>query len=192
MKTLTKNHAEQAITFREGSAEWLNIVPLETPWGAFGAAFTETGALAVLSFPQKSVDRTLEWTAREGQIGHRQAGLNLAGECAGLQEFQQQLNEYLNRQRKEFKFAVQPGNYGEFCLAVWKAAAKIGFGQSVSYAQLAAMTGHERAFRATGTALGRNPIPILIPCHRILKSGGDLGGYSGGLEWKTRLLELET
>jgi methylated-DNA-[protein]-cysteine S-methyltransferase len=71
------------------------------------------------------------------------------------------------------------------------AAARIPYGGVLTYAQVAAQAGSPRGSRAAGNALGANPIPIVVPCHRVLRSGGALGGYAGGLERKRALLELE-
>jgi methylated-DNA-[protein]-cysteine S-methyltransferase len=82
---------------------------------------------------------------------------------------------------------VKPG----FTSAVLKATVRIPFGETISYKGIAGQAGNERAFRAAGTALGSNPLPIVVPCHRVLHSGGGLGGYTGGLEVKRALLTLE-
>jgi methylated-DNA-[protein]-cysteine S-methyltransferase len=74
---------------------------------------------------------------------------------------------------------------------VWLACAKIPYGETRSYGELAAMIGNPKAMRAVGSALGRNPVPILLPCHRVLQSGGKLGGFGWGLNVKQKLLNLE-
>jgi methylated-DNA-[protein]-cysteine S-methyltransferase len=80
---------------------------------------------------------------------------------------------------------------GPFGRRLLRATAAIPFGDVLSYAEVAAEAGSPRGFRAAGNALGSNPIPIVIPCHRVLRSGGALGGYGGGLERKRFLLALE-
>ncbi len=70
-------------------------------------------------------------------------------------------------------------------------AARVPFGETTTYGELADRIGHPRAARAVGTALGSNPIPVVLPCHRVLRAGGKLGGYAGGLDRKTTLLEIE-
>ena len=72
-----------------------------------------------------------------------------------------------------------------------RATARIPFGGTSTYSQVAGAAGSPRAHRAAGTALGANPLPIVVPCHRVLRTGGALGGYGGGLETKEQLLELE-
>jgi methylated-DNA-[protein]-cysteine S-methyltransferase len=74
---------------------------------------------------------------------------------------------------------------------VLRATARIPYGATASYAEVAAGAGSPRAFRAAGSALGRNPLPIVVPCHRVLHAGGGLGGYTGGLERKRALLSIE-
>lgn len=78
-----------------------------------------------------------------------------------------------------------------FQQSVWHALQAIAAGQTRSYGEVAAALGRPKAARAVGSACGANPIPLLIPCHRVLASGGRLGGFSGGLEWKRRLLHAE-
>jgi O-6-methylguanine DNA methyltransferase len=78
-----------------------------------------------------------------------------------------------------------------FQLRVWEALKQIPYGQTMTYGQLAAKLGRPNAARAVGGACGANPIPIVVPCHRVLASNGGLGGYGGGLEWKQWLLDLE-
>jgi methylated-DNA-[protein]-cysteine S-methyltransferase len=79
----------------------------------------------------------------------------------------------------------------DFRRRVLRAISRIPYGQTRSYTQMAASAGNERAVRAAGTACGSNPIPVVVPCHRVLRSGGALGGYGGGLPMKQALLELE-
>jgi O-6-methylguanine DNA methyltransferase len=79
----------------------------------------------------------------------------------------------------------------EFQRKVWRAMRAIPFGQTKSYQDIASAIGHPKATRAVGGACGANPIPVFIPCHRVLAAGGRLGGFSGGLDWKRRLLSLE-
>ncbi len=75
---------------------------------------------------------------------------------------------------------------------VWDAVAAIPYGETVTYGEIARAIGSPNGARAVGTANGRNPIPIIIPCHRVVAAGGKLGGYGGGLPLKRRLLDLET
>jgi len=79
----------------------------------------------------------------------------------------------------------------EFQREVWSELRKISVGKTRSYSEIAAAVGRPKGARATGSACGANPIPLLIPCHRVLASGGKLGGFSGGLDWKRKLLQRE-
>lgn len=79
----------------------------------------------------------------------------------------------------------------EFQRAVWAAMGKIRAGQTRSYGELARLIGSPKAVRAVGSACGANPIPVLVPCHRVLAAGKKIGGFSSGLDWKRRLLERE-
>jgi len=102
----------------------------------------------------------------------------------------QQLKEYFDGKRK--KFDVKLHLVGTpFEKRVWKALMEIPYGKTASYAEIALKIGKPTAFRAVGNANGKNPIPIIIPCHRVINSSGELGGYGGGLDLKRRLLELE-
>lgn len=103
-----------------------------------------------------------------------------------------ELDEFFNGRRRGFDVPldlalVKPG----FTRRVLEQTAQIPFGETVTYKAIAGRAGNERAFRAAGTALGSNPLPIVVPCHRVLHSGGGLGGYTGGLEIKRRLLAIE-
>jgi len=101
-----------------------------------------------------------------------------------------ELKEYFSGKRKIFTLPLDPAGT-PFQRRVWSELARIPFGATVSYANLAIRVGAARAFRAVGSANGRNPLCIFLPCHRVIASNGSLGGYSGGLEIKRRLLELE-
>jgi len=88
-------------------------------------------------------------------------------------------------------FALDLGGGTEFQRRVWDAARRIPFGTVVSYGELAHMAGYEGASRAVGNAMGANPVPIVVPCHRVVHSDRSIGGFSSGLRWKRFLLELE-
>lgn len=107
-----------------------------------------------------------------------------------LREAQKQLEEYFHKERQEFSLPLSP--YGTtFQQKVWKQLQQIPYGETRSYRDIAIELGNLRQIRAAATANGKNPIPIVIPCHRVIGSNGSLTGYSGGLEKKKWLLELE-
>ena len=103
----------------------------------------------------------------------------------------QELREYFQQRRREFTVSVDISALPAFTRRTLVACATIPWGAVVSYGQLAAQIGAPRAARAVGQAMGRNPVPILIPCHRVIAAEGSLGGYGAGLALKKRLLQLE-
>lgn len=101
-----------------------------------------------------------------------------------------QLKEYFAGKRREFTVPVSPDGT-KFQKRVWWALSLIPYGKTETYGEIAGKIGNDKAYRAVGNANGANPIPIIIPCHRVLASGGKLGGYSAGLFRKIYLLRLE-
>jgi methylated-DNA-[protein]-cysteine S-methyltransferase len=109
-----------------------------------------------------------------------------------VDEARRELDQYFAGARHRFDLPIDwrlshPGFYRR----VLRATAKVPFGEVITYGEAAQRAGSPRAFRAAGTALGSNPIPIVVPCHRVVRAGGDLGNYGGGPEMKRFLLELE-
>jgi len=101
-----------------------------------------------------------------------------------------QLDEYFAGERKEFDLPLAPEGTS-FQQAAWKQLQEIPYGQTISYSQEAKAVGRPKACRAVGSANGKNPIAIIIPCHRVIAANGGLGGYASGLENKIKLLDLE-
>ena len=101
-----------------------------------------------------------------------------------------QLKEYFNRQRKEFDLQLEIVGT-DFQKNVWNELKKIPYGETISYGELAIRMGDKNRMRAVAAANGANPIPIIIPCHRVIGADGSLTGYGGGLDVKQKLLELE-
>jgi methylated-DNA-[protein]-cysteine S-methyltransferase len=108
-----------------------------------------------------------------------------------LDEQRRELDEYFSGKRTAFAFSLDWSLTKGFTRKVLRATARIPYGAVSSYGHVAAQAGSPRAHRAAGTALGHNPIPIIVPCHRVLHAGGGLGGYTGGLERKRYLLGVE-
>lgn len=107
-----------------------------------------------------------------------------------LQWTRRELEEYFQGKRKEFSLPLKPDGT-EFQKKVWKALTEIPYGETRTYGEVAAAVGNDKASRAVGMANHCNPIPVIIPCHRVIGKNGKLTGYAGGLEKKTALLDLE-
>ena len=113
------------------------------------------------------------------------------GESPTLTEASKQIDEYFNGTRKLFEIPFKL-NVSPFYNKVLFEVKKIKYGDVVSYSKIAKMVGSNKAVRAVGTANAKNPLPIIIPCHRIISSNGNIGGYSGGLDKKLYLLNHES
>ena len=110
---------------------------------------------------------------------------------ARLDPVRRELDEYFEGRRTDFDLPIDWSLSKGFTRRVLRATAKVPYGQVSTYRHVAGKAGNERAVRAAGNALGANPIPIVVPCHRILRTGGALGGYGGGTQRKEFLLKLE-
>ena len=166
----------------EGLAD-VAYAQVDSPLGPLVAATTKRG-LVRLAYDNEPLDATLEHLAVT-------VSPRIIENVASLDEVRRELDEYFEGRRRSFQVTVDWSFATGFVRRVLKATARIPFGSVSSYAQVAAKAGSPRASRAAGNALGSNPIPIVVPCHRILRSGGALGGYTGGLHRKEFLLELE-
>jgi methylated-DNA-[protein]-cysteine S-methyltransferase len=102
-----------------------------------------------------------------------------------------QLDEYFAGKRQRFDLPLSITRGTGFQQTVWKQLIEIPYGKTISYSQLAKAINHPKACRAVGSANGKNPVSILIPCHRVIAADGSLGGYASGLDIKTQLLDLE-
>jgi methylated-DNA-[protein]-cysteine S-methyltransferase len=108
-----------------------------------------------------------------------------------LDEERRELEDYFEGRRQEFEVPIDWQLSHGFLLRAREGIAAIPYGETRTYSDLARGAGNERAVRAAGTACGTNPLPLVVPCHRVLRSGGALGGYGGGLPMKQGLLRLE-
>jgi len=111
-------------------------------------------------------------------------------ETALLKEAIKQLNEYFDGKRSSFDLKLQLQGT-EFQKKVWNALIEIPFGETRSYGEIAKIIGNEKASRAVGMANNKNPIPIIVPCHRVIGANGKLVGYAGGVDIKEKLLNIE-
>ena len=156
----------------------------ETPFGRMRIAASRDG-LVELSWRSASDEAFIEGLER------RFERTPVVCDCDHLGRAEQQLREYFERKRRRFDLPVDLGGLTRFQRTVLAAAAAIDFGRVATYSDIAARIGNPRASRAVGNALGRNPVAIVVPCHRVLRSDGSLGGYTGGLGFKEALLEIE-
>jgi O-6-methylguanine DNA methyltransferase len=155
---------------------------VETELGPFGLASTEGGLVAIL-FEDELTERERRLRGLVGPHDTRpDDGRNAA--AAG------QLAEYARGARRGFDLRLDRRGT-DFQRRAWAAVAAVPYGRTASYRQIAVRTGRPRAVRAVGAANGANPLPIVIPCHRIVGADGHLHGYAGGLAFKRRLLGLE-
>jgi methylated-DNA-[protein]-cysteine S-methyltransferase len=157
---------------------------LDSPVGPLVAATTRRGLVRLAYAQHRGVDQVLESLA--ARLSPR-----ILEAPARLDTVARELEEYFAGRRREFGLGVDLTLVGPFGRRVLRATAGIPFGDTRTYADIAARAGAPRGARATGNALGSNPIPIVIPCHRVVRAGGALGGYTGGLDIKRRLLAVE-
>jgi O-6-methylguanine DNA methyltransferase len=120
----------------------------------------------------------------------KNASIGFAESASALQPYVRELEEYFAGQRREFSFPLDLRGT-DFQVACWRALLKIPYGETRTYADIARAVDRPTGFRAVGMANNRNPIAIVVPCHRVIASDGTLCGYGGGLDIKRKLLELE-
>jgi methylated-DNA-[protein]-cysteine S-methyltransferase len=158
---------------------------VDSPVGRLVAAATPRG-LARLAYEDFNggLDEVLDQLAR--RLSPR-----ILEAPARLEAVRRELDEYFDGRRTAFSLPLDLGVCAPFGRRVLEAATAIPFGATRTYREVAEIAGNPAASRATGNALGANPIPIVVPCHRVLRSGGGLGGYTGGLHRKEQLLALE-
>jgi len=162
---------------------------VDSPFGRLLVARTDRGVVR-LALPshrgdQRTDDEVLEDLARF-------VAPRVLESPARLDDERRELEDYFECKRDHFDVPVDwkltPAGFRNRAL---HAVARIPYGETRTYGQIAKQAGNERAFRAAGTACGRNPIPLIVPCHRVVQSGGGIGNYGGGPEMKRALLDLE-
>jgi methylated-DNA-[protein]-cysteine S-methyltransferase len=156
----------------------------DSPVGPLLLAGTRRGLVELGFEGQKELDFYLERLTRKLSPRVLEAP-------ARLDPVRRELDEYFTGKRQDFDLPLDWSLTTGFTQRVLRATAKVPYGAVSTYRQMAAKAGNERAVRAAGNALGANPIPIVVPCHRILRTGGSLGGYGGGVPRKEFLLRLE-
>jgi methylated-DNA-[protein]-cysteine S-methyltransferase len=155
----------------------------DSPFGELLLAATPRG-LVRLGLPTQDTDELLQDLA--GRVSPR-----VLEAPAGFDEARRELDLYFEGRLHDFELPLDWRLSKDFRRRALRAVARIPYGKTRSYLQVARSAGNERAVRAAGTACGTNPIPIVIPCHRVLRTGGGLGGYGGGLPMKRALLGME-
>ena len=158
---------------------------VDSPIGTLVAAATPHG-LATLSYADQfdGADGVLDWVAAKLSPRMLEAP-------ARLDDVRRELDEYFEGRRHDFDLPIDWSLASQFGRRILKATAAIPFGQVSTYGKVAAQAGNPKASRAAGRALGASPIPIVVPCHRVIGSSGPLTGYTGGLHRKVALLQIE-
>ena len=157
---------------------------VDSPLGLLVVAATPKGLVRVSYTEFRGEDDVLEDLARRVSPRVLEAP-------AKLDPVRRELDEYFDGHREDFDIPIDWSYLAGFTREVLRATAAIRFGEVSTYAGVAEAAGSPRATRAAGNALGSNPMPVVVPCHRVLRTGGALGGYTGGLERKEFLLRLE-
>jgi methylated-DNA-[protein]-cysteine S-methyltransferase len=177
---------DRLLAERAAAEELLDVAyaTVESPLGPLVVASTPRGLVRVAYTDSKADAGVLEELARKvsPRVLEAPARLDVA---------RRELDEYFEGRRTDFDLPLDWALTRGFTSRVLQATARIEFGSTSTYARVAGQAGSPRAVRAAGNALGANPLPVVVPCHRVLHTGGGIGGYTGGLERKEYLLRLE-
>ena len=185
MSTATANAAIERFKARAAEENLLDVAYAlsDSPFGPLLLAKTQRGLVRVGLPNQDSNELLVDLAER---VSPRV--LEAPGE---LDEVRRELDRYFEGKLDSFDLPLDWRLSGGFRQRVLRAINRIPYGQTRSYTEMARKAGNERAVRAAGTACGSNPIPLVVPCHRVLRTSGALGGYGGGLPMKEALLQLE-
>ena len=181
--------AARAAERAAASARSLGLVDVSyaiepSPVGDLLVAVTPRGLIRIAYNAEEVSDTVLEELA--AKISPR-----VLEAPAALDEVRRELDQYFEGKRTTFDLPIDWRLHDGFSRRVLRATARIPYGKLLTYGEVAAKAGSPRGHRAAGNALGSNRMPIVVPCHRVVRSGGKIGGYTGGLERKEYLLELE-
>jgi len=184
-KTPNTDNALKALKMRAAEEGLLDVAyaTTDSPFGPLLLAQTRRGLVRV-GLPNQNSDELL------ADLAERVSPRVLEAP-ASLDEVRRELDLYFNGKLDSFDLPLDWQLSGGFRRQVLRAINRIPYGQTRNYTEMARKAGNERAVRAAGTACGSNPIPLVVPCHRVLRTGGALGGYAGGLPMKEALLQLE-
>ena len=150
------------------------------------------GCLIALDWHTQKTDRIFsKLKVKSGSMNSAALSDSPDADAKVLAETIKQLKEYKDGQRQFFDIPLDISTGTPFQQKVWQALRQIPYGQTISYAQLALQVDNPKGFRAVANANGKNPISLIIPCHRVITSDGKLGGYTGGIEIKQTLLDIE-
>jgi methylated-DNA-[protein]-cysteine S-methyltransferase len=155
-----------------------------SPLGDLLVAVTPRGLIRIAYNGEEQADTVLE------ELAHR-VSPRVVEAPAALDEVRRELDEYFDGKRTTFEVPIDWRLHDGFGRRVLRATARIPYGKLFTYGEIAAKAGSPRGSRAAGNALGSNRIPIVVPCHRVVRTGGQIGGYTGGVERKEYLLGLE-
>ncbi|UCD08483.1 MAG: methylated-DNA--[protein]-cysteine S-methyltransferase [Dehalococcoidales bacterium] len=156
---------------------------IDTAFGYVGIAATGKGVSAV-TLPRDTEEEAVMLLGEKSGNGDMDPEL--------LPNLMERITNYFDGEKVSFPDELDLTSASEFQKKVWQAACLIPYGETRSYLWVATQAGNPRASRAAGRALGRNPLPIIIPCHRVIAGNGGMGGFTGGIEMKMRLLALES
>jgi len=168
--------------------ELFDSTTFTSPVGPLFLATSEKGLVALEFDARRPGQQTIRPNPRD--LRTEKGRVRFEDSADALRSYTRELEEYFAGQRRQFSFALDLRGT-DFQLACWNALLEIPYGETRSYADIARAVGRPQGFRAVGMANNRNPVAIVVPCHRVIASDGTLCGYGGGLDLKRKLLELE-
>jgi methylated-DNA-[protein]-cysteine S-methyltransferase len=177
---------DRRLAERAAAEELLDVAyaTVDSPLGPLVVATTPRGLVRVAYSESRADDAVV------GELA-RKLSPRVLEAPARLDDVRRELDEYFEGRRTDFDLPIDWALTRGFTSRVLQATAGIAFGSTSTYAEVASHAGSPRAVRAAGNALGANPLPVVVPCHRVLRTGGAIGGYTGGVERKEYLLRLE-
>jgi methylated-DNA-[protein]-cysteine S-methyltransferase len=187
-RTAPQPHGAPDLSEAAAAAGLLDVAyaTLDSPLGALLLAVTPNGLVRLAYLDDGGEEEATVLEELAANVSPR-----VLASPRKLDEPRRELDQYFSGRRRQFDVRLDWQLTRGFARRVLEATAQIPFGATATYKQVATQAGSARAYRAAGNALGSNPIPIIVPCHRILHSGGGLGGYTGGLDRKRVLLAVE-
>jgi len=182
--TLARLHRELEASARRDGLLDIAYRTIDTPVGPLLLAATEKGLIRV-AYEREDHDRVLELLATK-------VSPRILRAPDRLDQAAFEIDQYFSGSRRDFDLALDYSLSHGFRQSVQRYLPQIAYGHTQSYAEVAQFIGNPKAVRAVGTACATNPLPIVVPCHRVIRTDGTLGGYAGGLDAKTLLLQLES